>query len=132
MTALVDTCILLDLIGGNEVVRDKLDELIQKDKYVNFCGLTYYEVKKNIRKKSRAKQEVLTKFLAANRLILLDSPSIFERAVAMYEYLHDKGRPIGDADILIASCAMEGNNLLVSRDKDFGQLEPFGLRFESW
>jgi len=64
------------------------------------------------------------------RILFLDNLEIIEKAIEIHIDLRRKGRPIQDADILIAATAIIHNLTLVSNDSDMSRLE--GINLENW
>ena len=63
-------------------------------------------------------------------ILLLDDLEILETASKIHADLKRRGRPIQDADILIAATAMTKGLILVSDDTDMLRIQ--GLAVENW
>ena len=63
-------------------------------------------------------------------VLYLDDLEIIETACRIHANLKKKGRPIQDADVLIAATAITRGLVLVSNDSDMGRVE--GVRLENW
>jgi tRNA(fMet)-specific endonuclease VapC len=64
------------------------------------------------------------------RVLLLDELEIIERAAEIHADLKRRGRPIQDADILIAATAIRHGLILVSDDSDLLRVQ--GITVENW
>ena len=131
MTYVLGTNIITAVLKGNEKVKKRVQEVIIKGEEIFINGISYYEIKRGFLAKDATTQ--LGKFdLLCKKfgLLLLDTQSIFDEAAEIYANLQKKGKPIGDADILIASSARMWDFTLVSDDTDFANV--IGLRIENW
>ena len=63
-------------------------------------------------------------------ILYLDDLEIIETACRIHADLKKKGRPIQDADVLIAATAITRGLVLVSNDSDMGRVE--GVELENW
>lgn len=100
-----------------------------KEIFIN--GMSYYEIKRGFLAANATTQlrkfELLCKEFG---LVFLDTQNIFDRAAEIYADLKQRGKLIGDADILIASIVNFRNFILVSDDTDFNRIN--GLKIENW
>jgi len=131
MTYVIDTNIITAILKGNERVKEKVQEVIERDEEILINGISYYEIKRGLLA-SNAKSQ-LDRFHELCRifgLIWLDIQPIFDKAAEIYAELQQRGKLIEDADILIASIAITRNFTLVSDDADFRRVPD--LRIENW
>lgn len=131
MTYILDTNIITAILKGNEKVKKRTQEVIMDGKEIFINGISYYEIKRGLLAANATAQ--LGKFdLLCKKfgLILLNTVSIFDEAAKIYASLKQKGKLIGDADILISSIVKTGDFILVSNDTDFNRIRD--VRIENW
>lgn len=131
MTYILDTNIITAILKGNEKVKKRTQEVIMDGKEIFINGISYYEIKRGLLAANATVQ--LGKFdLLCKKfgLILLNTVSIFDEAAKIYANLKQKGKLIGDADILISSIVKTGDFILVSNDTDFNRIRD--VRIENW
>jgi tRNA(fMet)-specific endonuclease VapC len=114
---IVDTSILVDVLGNDVALQEKLEKLGAK---ATTTVITKYELLKS--KRDDKAQE------------LLDTMDIYDfdgkssaRSARIYKELKTKGKMINELDILIASIAITHDELLVTRDNDFRKIENLKL-----
>ena len=125
----LDTNIVIAYLNGNQAIAAKLKLNLPE---VSISSLVLAELLYGARASGRsaANLEKLRQFLQ------IVSVADFEAASAdAYSHirldLKLKGRPTGEADMLIAAIAISNNAILVTHNtKHFGNIE--GLRFEDW
>jgi len=76
------------------------------------------------------KLSIFNDFCEIAKILFLDSMEVLETASEIHVNLRRLGRPIQDADILIAATAITHNLTLVSNDSDL--LRVPGVRLENW
>jgi len=131
MKYVLDTNIITAYLKGDKKVKQKVLQLQLDGKEIVINGISYYEIKRGLLAKNAIKQlDKFKSFCNDFSLVLLDSQDIFSRAAEIYANLQQKGKLIGDADILIASAAIIQNFILVSADTDFNRIQ--GLKIENW
>lgn len=64
------------------------------------------------------------------QVLLLDDIAIIERSAEIHADLKRRGRPIQDADILIAATAIARGLILISDDSDLLRVQ--GIAVENW
>lgn len=93
--------------------------------------MTYYEVKRGlVYVNATRKLSIFNDFCEIATILFLDSVEVLETASEIHVHLRRTGRPIQDADILIAATAITHNLTLVSNDSDL--LRVPGVRLENW
>ena len=131
MSYLLDTNIVTAFLKNKEIIKQKRRSVRhQREKMFMSC-ITYYEVKRGLLAVNATRK--ISDFLVLcqeAQVLLLDDMEIIERASEIYADLKRKGRPIQDADILIAATAMAHNLILVSDDSDMLRVQ--GLTVENW
>ena len=131
MTYILDTNIITAVLKDNERVKEKLMELALKGEEILINAISYYEIKRGFLKIKAATQlKRFDRLCSEYGLVMLNNRNIFEIASKIYADLSSLGKPIGDADILIASIALYNNSTLVTHDSDFDRVEK--LTKEDW
>ncbi|MFH1229904.1 MAG: PIN domain-containing protein [Planctomycetota bacterium] len=132
MTYLLDTNIITAILKGNNKVSQKIKEILLNREDISINAISYYEIKRGLLSVG-ALTKLITKFeelYKAFGITLLDSVLIFDKAAEIYATLRPQGKPIEDADILIASLAQEKDFILVSNDTHFNRIPD--LKIENW
>ena len=131
MRYLLDTNVISAILKGNKTITKKIENVLESGDDIFMSGISYYEIKRGL---MAAKAENQLKrfdyFCEEIGLILLDTKNVFDEASKIYANLKQKGHPVGDADILIASSAKLKDMIIVTNDDDFNYIE--GLRKENW
>jgi tRNA(fMet)-specific endonuclease VapC len=127
----LDTDILSYFFCGNLAIRDKLQEHIQKGEQAALTAINVYEVLKGLKYRGDAsKEKSFAEFLRYVTVFTLDGPATHE-AADIYAGLRKNGRPIGDADILIAAIVISNDGVLVSNNtKHYQHIK--NLRLTNW
>ena len=134
MNYTLDTNIVTALMKNDAIVRKRLQDAELRGKQIFINGISYYEAKRGLLAKPTSATTKLKVFDAICRrlgILLLDSRAIFDRASEIYADLKQRGKPIGDADILIAAIALTRNLVVVSDNtRHFSQVA--GIVVENW
>lgn len=131
MSYLLDTNIVTAILKNNQRIEQKIQELRKQKKRLYISCLTYYEVKRGLLAVNATRQiSIFDNFCQVVTILLLDDLEIIERASEIYADLKRKGRPIQDADILIAATAIAQGLIMVSDDADMLRVQ--GLTVENW
>ena len=128
---LLDTNIISARINGNALVVAKWKQTASSGKALSMSGINYYEIKRGLLAVNATRK--LRDFEAIRRtieMLFLDTQEVFDKAVEIHVSLKRKGRPIPDADILIAATAQTQNLILVSDDSHFQWIDD--LIVENW
>jgi len=131
MGYLLDTNIVSAIVNQSLKIRPELlgTALIEPELFIS-C-ITYYEVKRGLLYvNATRKLSIFNKFCEKATILFLDSMEVLEAASEIHVNLRRTGRPIQDADILIAATAITNNLTLVSHDSDL--LRVPGVRLENW
>ncbi|MEQ8531561.1 MAG: PIN domain-containing protein [Imperialibacter sp.] len=131
MAYLLDTCVIIDLVRGNQEIISRLKSKSPGNVYIS--TITEFELRyglaQNPELKSKSK-EVVQAFLSDANILPFRSEESQLAARIRYE-LKRKGTPIGAYDILIAATAWTNDFILVtSNEKEFNRIEE--LRIENW
>ena len=131
MTYILDTTIITAILKGNENVTKKVRQIIIEGRDILINGISYYEIKRGLVAVNATNQ--LSKFDSLCQqfgLVFLNTRAIFDMAANIYASLKQKGRLIGDADILIGSVAKSHDFILVTSDLHFQRIQD--LKIENW
>jgi tRNA(fMet)-specific endonuclease VapC len=129
--SLLDTDILSELFKGNDLVRANAATYLQNFGRLTISHITKYEILKGLKAKKALKQiEAFNKFCSLNEILPITDP-VVEKAADIYATLREKGKPISDADILVAAIALINNLALVTNNTaHFTNIEE--LRLSNW
>jgi len=131
MTYALDTNIISALLKGNQRVKDRVENVVRRGEDVFISAICYYEIKRGLLDaNATTKISKFNQFCRLFGILMLDTQSMFDRAAEIYVNLKQKGELINDADILIASSAMEQNLILVTDDSDFNKIP--NVKIENW
>jgi len=125
--ACLDTTFLIDWLRGSERAKRKYDEL--KDhpdggpKQLSISVIGAYELQKGAKLSKNVPRDVkLVHDLVSELAILEIDASVAFIASELYSDLSNKGKMIGEFDILIAATCIASNQALVTNDKDFDNI----------
>jgi tRNA(fMet)-specific endonuclease VapC len=128
---LLDTNIVSAIVNKNERLAEKLLEVDVRGEEVFISCITYYEVKRGLLAvNATRKLSIFNEFCLGVTVLFLDDLEIIERACEIHADLKGRGRPIQDADILIAATAITRGLVLVSNDSDMLMVP--GVPVENW
>lgn len=132
MTYILDTNIVSYILKRkNTSVEQKLREVRLLGQDVFISCITYYEIKRGLLYANATTQLAEFETFCQNYPILfLDNIQIIEKACEIHANLKTKGKPIQDADVLIASTAITRGLILVTNDSDMSRVD--GLILENW
>jgi tRNA(fMet)-specific endonuclease VapC len=112
----LDTDILSYFFCGNLAIRDRLHDYIKNGGQAALTAINVYEILKGLKYRNDAsKGKLFAEFLRYITVFTIDGPTIDE-AANIYADLRKNGRPIGDADVLIAAIVISNNGMLVSNN----------------
>ena len=131
MGYLLDTNIVSAIINRNQRLSAKSIELNNIGESLFISCITYYEAKRGLLAvNATRKMSIFSDFCASVEILFLDDMAIIETASRIHADLKQRGRPIQDADILIASTAITRGLILVSNDSDMQRVP--GVTLENW
>ncbi len=131
MNYLLDTNIITAILKRNETINRKFLQVRKQKQSVFTSCISYYEVKRGLISVNATRQLAnLRDLCQLANILLLDDLEILETASKIHADLKRRGRPIQDADILIAATAMTKGLILVSDDTDMLRIQ--GLAVENW
>ena len=105
----MDSSAIIEYLKGNKNAREAVDKY--DEAYISI--LTVYEVLKG-----RTEKESIMKFLSTFSIAMITEEDVL-RATRIYKALKDKGKLVGDIDVLIAAQAINRGLTLVTKDRDF-------------
>ncbi|NES73545.1 MAG: type II toxin-antitoxin system VapC family toxin, partial [Okeania sp. SIO2D1] len=118
-------------VNQNQKIRDKLLEVYTREQDIYISCISFYEVQRGLLYvNATRKLSQFNEFCQEVTILFLDNLEIIEKASEIHIDLRRKGRPIQDADILIAATAIIHNLTLVSNDSDMSRVE--GINLENW
>ncbi|MFY9225398.1 MAG: type II toxin-antitoxin system VapC family toxin [Blastocatellia bacterium] len=129
--ALLDTDILSNIMRNNPSVTAKAKNYLRIHGKFTISIITRYEILRGLKAKLATTQIVnFNKFCLISEILPI-SDSIILRASDIYADLYRKGLLISDADILIASSALEHSLTIVTNNEShFSRIH--GLTIENW
>ncbi|MDJ0795796.1 MAG: type II toxin-antitoxin system VapC family toxin [Calothrix sp. MO_167.B12] len=131
MGYLLDTNIVTAIGKKNKKITDRLNEVELQGEEVFISCITYYEVKRGLLSTNATRQLLeFHEFCQEVTVLFLDEIEIIEKASEIHADLKRRGRPIQDADILIAATAITCGLILVSNDSDLLRVQ--GINLENW
>ena len=127
----LDTDILVSLLKGVPDAVEKVRELQESGTRISTTIITAYELLKGSYISSRP-QENLPKIRdsISNLQVLELSFGAAEEASKIYKDLRDRGRQIGEFDVLIAAIVKFYDESLVTRDEHFKSIR--GMKLIRW
>jgi tRNA(fMet)-specific endonuclease VapC len=103
---LLDTDILSAIMRRNPLATEHARSYLHRHRQFTLSVITRYEILRGLLAKGSAKQLVtFDQLCAASRLLPL-TDSVIVQAAGIYADLHQRGKLISDADILIAGTAI--------------------------
>lgn len=131
MGYLLDTNIISAHLKQNNQVQQKLSALEIRGEQLFISCISFYEVKRGLQAVNASRQILnFNLFCRRVEILFLDDMAIIETASRIHADLKQRGRPIQDADILIASTAITRGLILVSNDSDMQRVP--GVTVENW
>ena len=131
MPTLLDTDIMSAFMRRNPIVSSRVDEYLLNYAQLSISIITRYEILRGLKAKRATAQLVQFEILCQSLQIFPITDSIIVRAADIYAPLYQNGQLIGDADILIASTALEhGFVLATNNEKHHGNIA--GLILDNW
>jgi tRNA(fMet)-specific endonuclease VapC len=127
----LDTNTISAWINHNQKVRAKFRSVLSSGETLSMSGVNYYEIKRGLLAVNATRKLRDFELIGQSvQMLFLDSQAVFDKAVEIHVELRRKGRPIPDADILIAATAMTEDLILVSDDSHFDWID--NLTVENW
>lgn len=130
MTYLVDTDFVVDYLKGRKQAVDTLNSLAKKGLVISI--ITYGEIYEGIYfgQDPKSAEKGFLSFLRVVDVLLLNR-TIMKRFALIRGWLRQKGKLIGDPDLIIAATAVANSLILITRNKkDFQNIEGVALFLE--
>jgi predicted nucleic acid-binding protein len=113
-----DTSLIVDASRRKKAALDVLDSYSGKERIATTV-ITKYEMLRGA-----TKQDIGFVLELLNRFVIFDfGEAAVGEAVKTYQLLSEKGKMINELDIIIAGIAAANNETLITKDKDFLNLE---------
>jgi len=126
----LDTCVLSDFLEGREPAAGRVRAYLAQQGILTFSAVTWYEIERGLRAIGAARrQRAFDRFTRESTVLPLDLAAL-DRAADVWCALRRAGRPVNDADILIAATALANGCGVATRDHHFDEIP--GLRVERW
>jgi predicted nucleic acid-binding protein len=119
----IDTSVIIDFLAGDEKIVSLMKELAGKDE-IKTTTITEYELLKH---KTELKRQVAEKFLSSVLVCPFDRASA-RKAALLFEKLSKVGKMINENDLLIAGISLAHDELLLTRDKKFSNLDESSIK----
>ncbi len=129
-TYLLDTNVLSAIVRREALAEQRFRQAVADDDMLVLSIVVFYEIKRGLLKRDAKKQMAVFEHLA-DQLAWCDViQDDWEQAAHLWVERAKLGRPIEDADLLIAVQAKRLNAILVTdNEKDFDNL---GVKIENW
>lgn len=130
--ALLDTDILSEVLKAKDVrVLDQAAQYLTQYGRLSFSAITFYEVVRGMEANRATRQKANFLNRAADSEVMGITIPILLRAADLWATAHAGGHPRDDADLIIASTALEAGRVLVTGNTAHFAWIP-GLRLEDW
>jgi predicted nucleic acid-binding protein len=127
----LDTDILVSLLKGASDAVDKIRLLQENGDRISTTMINAYELLKGAYISSSAEENLVRVSEVISNLRILElSLGAAEEAGRIYQELSDKGKLVGEFDILIAGIVKFHDEALVTRDSHFKSIR--GMRIINW
>ncbi len=128
MTCL-DTDILIGLLKGDKEAITTISKLQRSGEILKTTIITVYELLKGAMVSSKPQENLaIVRDMLSNLSILTLSYGSCEEASKIYKNLKNRGKIMGEFDILIAAIVKNNNETLISRDRHFQLIENLNLK----
>lgn len=118
--AVLDTSILVSLLKDEPDAKKKIWSLREAGDQIFTTTITAYELLKGASISARPEENLAkVRDLLSTTQVLLLSLGTSEEAATIYKELREKGKMIGEFDILIAGIVRSNDEELVTRDAHF-------------
>ena len=130
-TFALDTNIISFLLRHNSAVATRLQQENDRGNMITVPPLVYYEVRRGLISDNSTKRLRSFEYFCEDTSIGEMNLEAYDEAARQYAKLRSIGRPIGDADILIAAfCIVNNCTLVTNNTKHFGLVD--GLQIVDW
>jgi predicted nucleic acid-binding protein len=119
----LDTSVIIDFLVGDEKIVALVKEIALKDE-VKTTTITEYEL---LRHKTKLRRQAAEKFLSGATVCPFDSASA-RKAASLFEKLSKAGKMINENDLLIAGISLANEEVLLTRDQKFGNINDANIK----
>ena len=127
----LDTDILVSLLKGDAAAIEKIRILREQQSSLATTIVTAYELLKGAHLSSKVDENLGKVRGSLSSLLVLDfSFGAAEEATKIYKELRERGKMIGEFDVLIAGIARFYGEALVTRDADYTSIR--GIKIIKW
>lgn len=129
--AALDTDIIVSLLKGAAEATEKIRALQESGDRISTTMITAYELMKGAYISTRAAENLVKVRESISNLRVLElSFGAVEEASRIYKELQDRGKLIGEFDVLIAGIVKFHDESLVTRDDHFKSIR--GMKLITW
>ena len=127
----LDTNIITYLLKGDKTIAENYIAAIKDGIDITISPVVYYEIKRGLSAVNASKKICSFEKLYAQCENADFDIRVWDKAAEIYVDLRKKGRPIGDADILIAAyCLVNDYTLVTNNEAHFQYVN--GLKLVNW
>ena len=119
----IDTSVIIAFLAGDKKVAAIVEEFAEAGE-IKTTTITEYELLKH---KNALKKQVAEDFLSEITVQPFDRASA-KKAAAIYEKLKETGKMINENDLLIAGIALAANEVLLTRDRKFRNIDDENIK----
>jgi predicted nucleic acid-binding protein len=119
----IDTSVIIDFLAGDEKIISLIKDLAEKEE-IKTTTITEYELLKH---KTELTRQVAEKFLSAITVCSFDRASA-RKAALLFEMLSKTGKMINENDLLIAGISLANDEVLLTRDQKFGNIDNVNIK----
>ena len=131
MVYALDTNAVIQLLHGNQIVRNQRDKICNAGAEVLIPPIVHFEIMRGFLYTPSPRKEKSYRFLCAKCPIEPVTENIWIKAAQIYATVRKSGFTVHDADLLIAAyCLESGYTLVTNNTADFENIE--GLSLVDW
>jgi tRNA(fMet)-specific endonuclease VapC len=119
----IDTSVIIDFLAGDEKIISLIKELAEKEE-IKTTTITEYELLKH---ETELKRQLAEKFLSSVTVCAFDRASA-RKAALLFKKLSQAGKMINETDLLIAGISLANDELLLTRDQKFGNIDDANIK----
>ena len=119
----IDTNVIVDLIAGDKHIVSLLNNLAENEE-IKTTTITEYELLKH---KNKLKKQLAEDFLSEVTVYSFDRAAARKSAL-LFGRLKESGKLINENDLLIAGIALVNNEVLLTRDQKFGNIDDANIK----
>ena len=119
----VDTNVIIDLIAGDKHIVSLLNNLAENEE-IKTTTITEYELLKH---KNKLKKQLAEDFLSEVTVYSFDRAAARKSAL-LFGRLKESGKLINENNLLIAGIALVNNEVLLTRDQKFGNIDDANIK----